>query len=60
MKKYSFIDFGLKDFIRDTVGDTLILMCNNYEEAEDWLLKNGSYYGWTNKGVRYWCWDEEE
>lgn len=60
MGLYSFIDFGQKDFLRNDSGDVIIVDVNSYEDAEDWLLKNGEENGWTNKGVRYWDWDDEE
>lgn len=56
---YSFIDFGLKDFLRDDNGD-VIKIHGDYVTAEDWLLENGEEHGWTNTGVRYWEWIEEE
>lgn len=55
---YSFIDFGLEDFLRDDKGD-VIKISGTYEDAESWLLDNGEENGWTNAGVRYWNWDEE-
>lgn len=60
MKQYSFIDFELKDFLRYPDGSVIIIDFDNQEEAEEWLLDNGDDYGWTNMGVRYWCWDEQE
>ena len=56
---YSFIDFGTRDFLRDAFGDPVEIQCNSYEEAEEWLLAFGESNGWTNTGVRYWCWEEE-
>lgn len=60
MAQYSFIDFGNKDFLRKDNGEVIIIQCSNYHEAENWLLDNGEKYGWTNEGVRYWDWDDEE
>lgn len=59
MAQYSFIDFGNKDFLRYDNGDVIIIDFTSYEEAEDWLLSNGDDYGWTNQGIRYWVWDDE-
>jgi hypothetical protein len=57
---YSFIDFGTRDFLRSfEQGPVLELEADSYEEAEEWLLNNGEDFGWTNTGVRYWCWEEE-
>lgn len=56
---YSFIDMGLQDFLRDLSGKTIRLKVASITEAEDWLLKHGKRYGWTNTGVRYWCWEDE-
>lgn len=61
MRQYSFIDFGLKDFLRSDIDGTAIVMeFPNVQAAEDWLLTNGEQYGWQNEGVRYWCWNDEE
>lgn len=60
MYLYSFIDFGLQDFLRDENGEVVKLKFFDVTCAEDWLLTHGEEYGWTNQGVRYWCWDEEE
>ena len=60
MKYYSFIDFGLKDFLRDNNGKVIRKQFAFVEAAEDWLLTNGEDFGWTNTGIRYWCWDDEE
>lgn len=60
MPHYSFIDFGLKDFLRKEDGEVVRIEFEGYHDAEEWLLKYGEDYGWTNKGVRYWNWDEED
>lgn len=60
MYKFSFIDFGLKDFLRDKDGEIVMTPFNSFDEAEEWLLTFGDKYGWTNQGVKYWCWDIEE
>jgi hypothetical protein len=58
--KYSFIDLGKKDFLRNSFTDLVLeIEVECFEEAEDWLLKNGEYFGWTNSGVKYINWDEK-
>jgi hypothetical protein len=59
MKTYSFIDFGLQDFLRTSNGEVLRLKFPSYEAAETWLMIYGVDYGFTNEGVRYLCWEEE-
>ena len=58
--QFSFIDFAKKDFLRDTDGFVIIIIMKSFLDAEDWLLNNGTAYGWQNSGTRIWCWDEEE
>lgn len=58
-KTYSFIDFELEDFLRYEGEDVIKIESPSFEEVEDWLLKNGEKYGWTNTGVKYWCWEDE-
>lgn len=60
MAKFSFIDFENKDFLRNENDEVIIIDVQHNQAAEEWLLKNGGNYGWTNKGVRYWCWNDEE
>lgn len=60
MAQYSFIDFGLKDFLRDSNDKVIVIEVEGYHQAEDWLLTHGESHGWTNEGVRYWDWDDEE
>lgn len=60
MPKYSFIDFGARDFLRKSDGTPIEIERDNVEGAEDWLLVHGENLGWTNKGIRFWCWDDEE
>ena len=55
---WSIIDFGLRDFLRGENGRPL--MFETYEQAEGWLLHCGEEYGWTNKGVRFFGWDDAE
>lgn len=60
MYKFSFIDFGWKNFLTDSQGDVIVINCDSYYEAEEWLLEHGEKHGWTNQGVKYFCWDVEE
>lgn len=62
MYKYSFIDFGLKDFLRDKDDNVIIIKCSDDSGfgAEEWLLKNGDQHGWTNSGVQYFNWSDFE
>ncbi len=60
MYNFSFIDYGLKDFIRDDEGEVLTLPFASYSEADDFIANGGlEDYGWTNKGTRKWCWEYE-
>lgn len=59
MKEFSFIDKEKKDFLRDSFDEVIIVHCNNWEEAEEWLLNNGEHYGWTNTGVHFYNWEEQ-
>lgn len=60
METYSFIDFGLRDFLRYPDGRVITVKVEAHYEAEAWLLDYGEEYGWTNTGVRYFCWEDEE
>ena len=60
MAQYSFIDFGLKDFLRDDDDEVVKIEASGFQQAEEWLLKHGEDHSWTNTGIRYWCWDEED
>ena len=56
MYDFSFIDFGLKDFIRDEDDQVLILKFASYQDADNFIGDGGLYeYGWTNKGTKKWC-----
>ena len=57
--KYSFIDNEKRDFLRDENGEVIVILCNDWLDAEDWLLSEGEKYGWTNTGVKYFNWNEE-
>lgn len=60
MASFSFIDFGLKDFIRTDNGEVLIKEFPNYEAASSFVADGGlNEYGWTNERTRNWCWEEE-
>ena len=49
MYNFSFIDFGLKDFIRTDDGEVLTKQFNSYQEADDFIADGGlDEYGWTN------------
>ena len=54
---WSIIDFGLRDFLR---FDGKPAMFESYEQAESWLLHRGEEYGWTNKGIRFFCWSDAD
>lgn len=56
---FSFIDYENKDFLRNDDGSVVMISCATWEGAEQWLLKNGKQYGWTNTGVKYFNWLEE-
>ena len=59
--KFSFIDFGLKDFIRTNNGQVLIKEFNGWEEADNFIMDGGlDDFGWTNKGTQKFCWDEDD
>ena len=53
---WSIIDFGLRDFLRGE--NEKPLMFETYEQAESFLIHKGEEYGWTNKGVRFFCWNQ--
>ena len=55
---WSIIDFGLRDFLRDKETGRP-LMFENYDQAERWLMVRGQEYGWTNTGVRFFGWSED-
>ena len=54
---WSIIDFGLRDFLRGENDKPL--MFETYEQAEEWLLLHGEENGWTNNGVRFFGWSED-
>jgi hypothetical protein len=56
MYKFSFIDFGLKDFLRDDEGKVVVEEFSSYQEADDFIADGKlEWYGWTNSGRRIWC-----
>lgn len=59
MEKYSFIDEGTKDFLRDDSGEVIVIEGEDFHDAESWLLNHGEDYGWTNTGVRFHVWGED-
>lgn len=61
MYNFSFIDFGLRDFIRDDNDEVLIKQFDNFQQADDFIADGGlDEFGWTNTGTRKWCWEEED
>ena len=61
MYNFSFIDFGLRDFIRDDNDEVLIKQFKTYQQAGDFIADGGlDEYGWTNEGTRKWCWEDED
>ena len=61
MYNFSFIDFGIRDFIRTDDGEVLTKQFNSYQEADDFIADGGlDEFGWTNQGTRKWCWEEED
>ncbi|GEM_PF-5732834 len=57
---FSFIDYGLKDFIRDENDEVLKKEFRTYDDADDFISSGGlEEYGWTNEGTLKWCWNEE-
>ncbi|KAA0126427.1 hypothetical protein FY557_17405 [Chryseobacterium sp. SN22] len=59
MYKFSFIDIGQRDFLRSDDGDVIEIECNDFYEAEEWLLMHGDDFGWINKGTKTLCWEVE-
>lgn len=61
MFSFSFIDFGLKDFVRNEDGDTLILLFPSFSAADSFIEDGGlEEYGWTNEGTQKWCWEAQD
>ena len=61
MLEFSFIDFGLRDFIRNENGDVLIVNFNSWEDADDFIMDGGlNEYDWTNSGTQKFCWNDED
>ena len=47
MLQFSFIDQGLRDFIRDENGDVLVKEFSTWEEADDYIMDGGLFdFGW--------------
>lgn len=59
MAIFSFIDNENKDFLRYDDGSVVMISCDTWEGAEQWLLAKGEKHGWTNTGVKYFNWSEE-
>jgi hypothetical protein len=61
MLQFSFIDEGLRDFIRDENENVLIKEFHNWDEADEFIMDGNLYqYGWTNQGTRKHCWNRNE
>ena len=61
MLKFSFIDFGLMDFIRNHDGSVLIKNFNSWEDADEFIMDGGlNKLGWTNSGTKKFCWNDDE
>ncbi|MAD76899.1 MAG: hypothetical protein CML20_19310 [Rheinheimera sp.] len=62
MKTFSFIDFGLKDFLRDEFNEVIKINAEDNHHALDLFLAPGGVADksdWTNKGLKSWCWEDE-
>lgn len=59
MAIFSFIDNEKKDFLRYEDGSVIMITTSTWEGAEQWLLRRGKLYGWTNTGIAYFNWTEE-
>lgn len=55
---FSFIDYGLKDFLRDQNNEVIKKEFTCQEAAEDWLLDNVNDLDWTNQGTEYYVWED--
>ncbi len=58
MARYSFIDKDKKDFLRYKNGDVIVLDFNNYDDAEEWLILNGSDYDWEGSAIFFFNWED--
>ena len=61
MLQFSFIDQGLRDFIRDENEDVLVKEFSTWEEADDYIMDGGLFdFGWTNQGTQKHCWNDPD
>ncbi len=61
MLQFSFIDQGLRDFIRDENGDVLVKEFSSWEDADEFIMDGGlTDYGWTNQGTQKKCWNDPD
>ncbi|HAQ21134.1 MAG TPA: hypothetical protein DCR40_18155 [Prolixibacteraceae bacterium] len=61
MLKFSFIDEGLKDFIRDDEGEVLVKEFTTWTDADEFIMDGGlEEYGWTDQGTRKHCWNDPD
>ncbi|MDR2084354.1 MAG: hypothetical protein LBP67_05105 [Bacteroidales bacterium] len=61
MLEFSFIDRGLRDFIRDNNGEVLIVEFDSWEAADEYIMSsNLDQYGWTNQGTQKYCWNDNK
>lgn len=60
MKTYSFIDSGNRDFVKDSEGETIRKKFESKDHAESWILSNQHKTDWSNTGVCFYCWEDEE
>jgi len=59
--EFSYIDLGLKDFIRDENNKVIIKEFSSWEDADDFIADGGlDEYGWTNTGTKKYCWNDED
>jgi len=59
--EFSFIDNGLKDFIRDENDKILKKEFSSWEDCDDFIMDGGlNEYGWTNTGTKKYCWNDED
>ena len=58
---FSFIDHGLRDFIRTDDGKVLYKEFSSWDQAENFVADGGlDEFGWTNQGTQKYCWNDEE
>jgi hypothetical protein len=61
MLEFSFIDHGLKDFIRNDENKVLIKEFRSWEDADEFVMDGRlDEFGWTNEGTTKVCWNDDE